>query len=426
MTDSRNSSGAATLKLHGGLLVAARTAWLAVSGLTLGLATAGFVKVFDRPELLRAPEVEALVVQLGISIRGVVAVTLLAPMLAVSIIAIFLFWRRSDDWSVMLFSLALLLTTAYATRSLAALKDAYPALQPPVRFAWCLAFILLIILLYVFPDGRFVPRWTRALAAAAIVIIALSPGLPGDLLNLPGTSEGISTLRGRATVLALMGLWGTGIVAQVFRYRHVSGTIERQQVKWILFSLSLLMVVIAMGLVVPSLFLHLPDAWFAIVLLATAPLGIAIAVSTAVAVLRYRLYDIDRIISRTVAYATLSLLLGMVYAVLVLALGQLFGGIGAKPPTWGIAAATLVVAALFQPVRRRVQGAVDRRFNRRHFDAVRTVEAFTRSLRTEVDLGSLSDELLRVVGQTMQPATMSLWLRSSEETHDHLTSHRRY
>jgi len=424
MTDSGSTSRAATMRLHGGLLVAVRTAWLVVSGLTLGLATAGFVVAFDRPELLRAPEVEALVAQLGISIRGVMAVTLVAPMVAVSIIAIFLFWRRSEDWSVMLFSLALLVTTAYATRSLAALKHAYPALQPPIRFVWCLAFILLIILLYVFPDGRFVPRWTRSLAAAAIVIIALSPGLPDDLLNLPGTSEGISTLRGRATVLALLGLWGTGIVAQIFRYRRVSGSIERQQVKWILFSLSLLMVVIGMGVVVPSLFLHLPDVWFAIVLLATAPLGIAIAISTAIAILRYRLYDIDRIISRTVAYAVLTVLLGMVYAALVLALGQLFGGIGAKPPTWGVAAATLVVAALFQPFRRRVQEAVDRRFNRRHFDAARTVEAFTRSLRTEVDLGSLSSELLRVVGQTMQPATMSLWFRSPEETQDRTSHHR--
>jgi hypothetical protein len=138
-----------------------------------------------------------------------------------------------------------------------------------------------------------------------------------------------------------------------------------------------------------------------------------VPVSIAMAILRYRLYDIDRIISRTVAYAVLTVLLGAVYAGVVLILGQLFGGVTGDPPTWVVAGATLAVAALVQPARRRIQAVVDRRFNRRHYDAARTVEAFTDRLRQEVDLDALAPELLAVVDQAFQPTRASLWLRPS-------------
>jgi hypothetical protein len=134
-------------------------------------------------------------------------------------------------------------------------------------------------------------------------------------------------------------------------------------------------------------------------------------VAAGIAILRYRLYDIDRLINRTLVYGLLTALLAAVYAGLVVVLGRLFGELGGRPPNWAVAGATLAVAGLFQPARRRIQQAVDRRFNRRRYDAARTVEQFSGRLRDQVDLDTLAAELLAVVDQTVQPTRASLWLR---------------
>ena len=136
-------------------------------------------------------------------------------------------------------------------------------------------------------------------------------------------------------------------------------------------------------------------------------------IAVGIAILRHRLYDIDRLINRTLVYGLLTAILGALYAGVVLVLGQLFGGVGGDPPSWAVAGATLAVAALFQPARRRIQSIVDRRFNRHKYNAAMTVEAFSARLRDEVDLDTLSAEVLAVVDQTMQPTTASLWLRQS-------------
>jgi hypothetical protein len=129
--------------------------------------------------------------------------------------------------------------------------------------------------------------------------------------------------------------------------------------------------------------------------------------ATGAAILRYRLYDLDRIVSRTLAYGLLTLLLGGGYALVVLGLGQLLG----RGSSLVVAGATLAVAAVFQPARRRVQRVVDRRFNRRRYDAARTIQAFSARLREQVDLDALTGELVVVADQTMQPTQVSVWLR---------------
>jgi hypothetical protein len=272
-----------------------------------------------------------------------------------------------------------------------------------------------IFLPLLFPTGRLPsPRWRPVAWAAVVVVSAASvvfalrpirlfemPSFPVNPLGVEGAAA-IIELAG-SIVLALMGLLALLAAASVvIRFRRASG-VERQQLKWFAYAVAL-----------PAAFLgispvfeppgRLGDVLF-FVSFALVPAAIGVAI------LRYRLYDIDRIINRTLVYGLLTAMLAGVYALVVLVFGQLFGGIGAEPPSWAVAGATLAVAALFQPARRRIQQAVDRHFNRHRYDAARTVDAFAVRLRDQVDLDALSAELLAVVDQTVEPTKASLWLR---------------
>jgi hypothetical protein len=277
---------------------------------------------------------------------------------------------------------------------------------------------LLAALLLLFPTGRPASpgwRWWLWVAGIGDLLFVLSalwawPQGGAELLRLdapepvgvPGVLFSVGATVGPVAVLA-------AAVSVLMRFRRARG-IERQQIKWLLYGvLTMILGYPVLGVVMNTLG-HTSevaaDAWIS-VLIAAVPLAVGLAI------LRYRLYDVDRLINRTLVYALLTALLGSVYAGAVLALGQLFGGIGAQPPTWAVAVATLAVAALFQPARSRIQAVVDRRFNRRKYDAARTIEQFTARLRDEVDLDDLSAELLAVVDQTMEPTQAWLWLRPS-------------
>jgi peptidoglycan/LPS O-acetylase OafA/YrhL len=190
----------------------------------------------------------------------------------------------------------------------------------------------------------------------------------------------------------------------VGRFRRARG-VERQQLRWVALATVLIAILAVVNL-----------ATLALGAYALAPLvgGLnppILSAGIGAAILRYRLYDLDRIISRTLAYGLLTLVLGGGYAAVALVLGQLLG----RDSSLAVAGATLAVAALFQPARRRIQAAVDRRFNRRRHDAAQTITAFSGRLRQQVDLNELTAELLAVVEQTMQPSQASLWLRSPKE-----------
>jgi hypothetical protein len=281
-------------------------------------------------------------------------------------------------------------------------------------------FVLTVVLLPLsFPTGRLLgPRW-RLVVACGLVFMLLA--LVGNALH-QGNLEvsGVGAVRNPIAVsaawtplldhllvlaaLLLIPSIGGAVAAVVMRFRRARG-VERQQLKWCSYAAALIpLPFIAHDLTPPPVYTTL-----FIVVLPLLPISIAIAIG------RHRLYEIDRIINRTVVYGLLTALLGAVYAGLVLGLGQLFGGIAAQPPNWAVAAATLGVAALFQPARRRIQQAVDRRFNRRRYDAAKMIEAFSARLRDEVDLHALTVELLGVVEQAMQPTMVSLWLRPPAE-----------
>jgi hypothetical protein len=288
---------------------------------------------------------------------------------------------------------------------------------------WPLNYLLLCLILLLFPDGRLPsPRWRPAARfilmawALAILLNALTPAEG----NPEGNPLGVAALQRPAGQLLLLVANAAGLVALVLsavapflRFRR-AGYQQRQQLKWVAFTVvvSVLSVLVSLGL--GQL---LPEVKVIGILGLLGFLGVIIGIplAVAVAILRHRLYDVDRVINRTLVYGLLTTVLAGIYAGVVLVLGQLFGGIGDKTPSWVVAAATLAVAALFQPARRRIQAVVDRRFNRRKYNAVKTVEAFSVRLRDEVDLDALSAELLTVVDQTIQPTRASLWLRPTHK-----------
>jgi hypothetical protein len=208
-----------------------------------------------------------------------------------------------------------------------------------------------------------------------------------------------------AGVLYVVGLLG-GFASLVARFFGARG-LERQQLKWFVYATAVGFAVLFLPSLLPSSLTHdLLSGEAGNLLWTLAPASIAAA--AALAVLRYRLYDIDRLINRTLVYGLLTAVLAAGYAGGVLLLGQL---LGQDRSNLAVAGATLGVAALFQPARRRIQQAVDRRFNRRRYDAAKTIQAFSARLRDELDLDTLSGELLAVVDQTMEPTTAWLWLR---------------
>jgi len=260
---------------------------------------------------------------------------------------------------------------------------------------------------YLFPDGRFVPRWTRWLAIFLVTYMvptALFPGSPLNPENWPALPY----------TLLLASLLTTGVLAQVHRYRRVSGPMQRQQTKWVVFGFAAALVgylaVISLQVVFPSLepgtLAQLIGAASTLCFMLLIPLSFAFAI------LRYRLYDIDVVINRTLVYGSLTATLVALYFSSVITLQYLFSLLTGQGNTLAIVASTLAIAALFNPLRRRIQGFIDRRFYRRKYDARKTLEAFGSKLRDETDLEKLCEDLGEVVDETMQPSHISLWLSS--------------
>jgi hypothetical protein len=247
-------------------------------------------------------------------------------------------------------------------------------------------------------------------AAAVILLVALAVargpldpryqvlGGPFELRGQGGVLLAVNQLALAFTTLAVV----VGAGSLVVRFRSATG-VERQQLRWVAWAaaLAVLGAVVALG--------GLAVGATAVVSWAISTCFAVLPVALGAAILRYRLYDLDHIISRTLTYGLLTLLLGGGYAVVVLGLGQRLG----QDSSLVVAAATLAVAGLFQPARRRIQQAVDRRFNRRRHDTAQTIAAFSARLHQQIDLDTLTAELLGVVDQTMQPTQASLWLRPS-------------
>jgi hypothetical protein len=306
--------------------------------------------------------------------------------------------------------------SGYVTYGLVARPGALPAasylagIANGIEVLWlaCVGFILLLTPTGSLPSPRW-RWWARVAAAAPVLLVLLAAVDPQPLapehpevenpLAVPVPTGLLLAVAAVAAVIVLATLVAAA-GSLVVRFRRARGT-ERQQLRWLAVGAALaamaLLVAVAAGAMGRD----------GVVLAALGTCVALLPLATGAAILRYRLYDLDRILSRTLAYGLLTVLLGGGYASVVLGLGQLLG----RDSNLVVATATLAVAAVFQPTRRRIQALVDRRFNRRRYDAAQTIQAFSARLRQQVELDSLTGELLGVAEQTMQPTQVSLWLR---------------
>lgn len=325
-------------------------------------------------------------------------------------VAVVLLWRRSDDWMALLVSLMLLgFGPGILSNGVRFSQWFGPAMAGHVSSLFdTINLTILVLSFFLFPTGRFVPRWTRW-------IMCIQIGLGAFLVFFPRFA---SDLANNIAILVFFGVLLSLVIAQVYRYRRVSTPAQRQQTKWIVYSLTVTIILTVGILTVPQV--TLPALAQPGTLLASASDIVAnalltfIPISFGVAILRYRLYDIDILINRTLVYLTLTAILALIYFGSIIAVQSLLRSVINQNSTVAIVVSTLAIAALFQPLRHRIQAIIDRRFYRRKYDAAHTLEAFSATLRNEVDLVTLREHLLTIVQETMQPAHVSLWLRKSE------------
>jgi hypothetical protein len=318
-----------------------------------------------------------------------------------------LFWRKSDDWMVLL--VALMLISQGADN----LTNALLYNSSPWRFLefglYLIAGQTILCTFALFPNGRAVPRWSLwfTLIYPAYIVCYL-------LFLRPLRVPGWALFNNRFNALTWFGSYTVLTLAQLYRYFRVSNAVERQQTKWVALGFSVLLVG---SLVWVSLGDNLSTGHHGL-LYALQEFGFPIVslllpLSIGFAMLRSRLWDIDIIINKALVYGLLSGILALLYFGLVLGLQFLFDRI-AGPTTANspiiLVGSTLIIYALFRPLRHRIQSIIDRRFYRRKYDAARTLEAFSATLRNEVDLTTLSENLVGVVEETVQPTHVSLWL----------------
>lgn len=326
-----------------------------------------------------------------------------------------IFWRSSDRAIGLILSIALIYSGAmlFSTAD-DPLKRLHPELIPLVSWFDLIGGVTLVLAMLTFPDGRILSRRRALVAGGLLALVA----------GIPMIATGSSRLQGPEVPAIAIALWLLLFVAmiavamrsQVYRYWNVSSALERQQTKWVLFGLmGQMIVVLIWGYVGYAFPPNQPDpARVARILIATPLiLGISslVPISVAFAVLRYRLFDIDRVINRTLVYGLLTGLLLLGYFCSVLLLQGLFSRLGLEQTPLAIVLSTLAIAAGFSPLRQRVQVLIDRRFYRRRYDMQITLATFGLQLRERYQLDSVLDELLGLTEEVLQPEHTSLWIR---------------
>ena len=343
-----------------------------------------------------------------------VLVSLFAVLLSIVLAAI-LFIKKSNERMALFLSFYLLVYAIGFAGPLEALEQVWPEMDLTVY--WLISGVLIgpmtVGLFALFPDGRFVPARSRWLVPASLLVFPPTLFLENAFqISLQNILIWIGSF---FFILILV----AALYAQIYRYRHVSTPLERQQTKWVVYGIGLWLLLMLLSSIPYYYLLSLPPgspgpwwvpftSWVWFFSLTILPITLTVAV------MRYRLYDIDILINRGLVYGSLTIMLAFVYFGSVVLLQSLFRSATGQQAPIAIVVSTLIIAALFQPLRQRSQAFVDRRFYRRKYDTEKTLEAFAATVRDEVDLNVLNETLLSVAVETMQPTTVSLWLREGE------------
>jgi hypothetical protein len=403
--------------LRGRWLLLAQVAWVAAAVGALGQFV---ISIPARYSQLANPTVgvRAALAELGLSAGAYALYNVTLDTIFVSVFAVVasvIFWRRSNDPVALLVATmlvvwgplnGLLVLTPSATAGM------YPVLQMTVGSALTfVGYMTWMLFFYLVPSGRFVPRWTRWLALCWVFFCGTwiftpfgPPSWPLPLFNV-----------------AILILWGSFPVAQLYRYLRASDRTQRQQTKWVVFGVAVAVAGTLTTIFTVGAAVDLPPKEVGARMLSMLLMDafvLFIPLSIGVAVLRTRLFDIDVVINRTLIYGSLTATLVALYFGGIVLLQGIIVALTGQESTIAVVASTLLIAALFNPLRRRIQGFIDRRLYRGKYDARKTLEAFSTKLREETDLEALRGDLVGVIRETMQPAHVSLWLRPETAQND--------
>jgi hypothetical protein len=382
---NRDQSGGA-VKLTGRPLIITRVVWAALSLLVAGLyiwaISSWNLKGQDIPYLVLIP-------------------------LAYFLAGLVIFWRKSDVLMGLLTSLMLIFMSPYMTSGVNVWISEKSGWETFGGVMAGIGGMVIIFFIYLFPNGRFVPAWMRWYAIVASIVGMITLGILVTIWpNLPA--------------IVFLPLATVGLISQVYRYWRISNAVQRQQTKWVLIGVSVQLIGIlwwiSLGFPAATQLPTIQLLGFAIsVTYIYALISLVFPLTIAFSILRYRLWDIDLLIRRTLVYAALTALLLIVYFSSVVLLQQVLRALTGQDSQVVIVISTLAIAALFSPLRRRVQDTIDRRFYRRKYDAQKALASFAATARDEVDMDTLTTTLLEVVEETIQPERASLWLTGEEK-----------
>ena len=397
--------------LRGRWLVAAWVAWIAIVALALVMfiAIEGFWYVGPAET---QGKVILFVVEVGLLvIFGATAALIL--------------WRKHNDWVALFVTLAMLsIPLSFTSPHEPAFVAVHTGWVIPLIIRNLLTEPLILLLFFVFPNGRFVPRWSGPLVVLLVLIMV-------TIEDLTLLRDSTAYYKSGIDDIISIGIVVFGLLSQAYRYRRLSSLTERQQTKWVIVGLmgifSGVLIWTIGSFALPPLSgtagpidviggtsfgtLGRPLELGAGVLMFGLPL--ALPLSFMFAILRYRLWDIDIVINRALVYGVLTAALVGIYFGGIILIQMAFRAVTGQENAVAVVISTLAIAALFMPLRSRIQDFIDRRFYRRKYDAAQTLAAFSIRMRDEVDLEQLGNQLVAVVKDTMQPAHVSLWLRTS-------------